>query len=152
FVDNEEKTSISLTSIEQTLFAAQIEQAAGRDRAAIQMTQRVRNAIDTSELGAYLKLHAMRADLIEGNSTLHAGNPAAALPLLQRALATRRALLATSSPEIADAQVALADCYLALGQRAAAQGLANEALAIHAAHAQLGEQYRGPLRDLQRRL
>ncbi len=152
FVDTEEGTSISLTSNEQSLFAAQIEQAAGRDSAATQLTQRVRSAIAKSGLGAYLQWHAMRADLIEGKATLHAGNPAAALPLLQRALATRKALLATSSPDIADAQVALADCYVALGQVKQAQALATDALAIHAEHKELGEQYRAPLRELQRRL
>ncbi len=74
-----------------------------------------------------------------------------ALPHLERALALRQPQFA-SSLLLAEAQVALADCKLRLGDVAAARALLAKAKAIHAANRELGQQFRKPLRDLEQRL
>jgi serine/threonine-protein kinase len=74
-----------------------------------------------------------------------------ALPHLERALELRQAQFA-SSPRLAEAQIALADCKLRLGDVAGARALLARAITIHAANLELGEQYRKPLRDLTERL
>jgi tetratricopeptide (TPR) repeat protein len=74
-----------------------------------------------------------------------------ALPHLERALALRQPQFA-SSPLLAEAQVALADCKLRLGDEAAARALLAQAKRIHAANRELSPQFRQPLRDLEQRL
>ncbi|HUQ11999.1 MAG TPA: tetratricopeptide repeat protein, partial [Steroidobacteraceae bacterium] len=74
-----------------------------------------------------------------------------ALPHLERALALRQPQFA-SSPLLAEAQLALADCKLRLGDAAAARTLLTRAKTIHAANRQLAERFRQPLRDLEQRL
>ena len=74
-----------------------------------------------------------------------------ALPHLERALELRQTQFA-SSPRLAEAQIALADCKLRLGEVAGALALLTQAKAIHAANGELGEQFRKPLRDLGERL
>jgi serine/threonine-protein kinase len=56
------------------------------------------------------------------------------------------------SPKLAETEIALAQCLLDLQQAAEAKSLAARARAIHTAHKELGEQYRQPLRELERRL
>jgi tetratricopeptide (TPR) repeat protein len=74
-----------------------------------------------------------------------------ALPHLTRALELRQTQFA-SSPRLAEAQVALADCKLRLGDGAGARALLAQAKAIHAANGELAESYRKPLRELTQRL
>jgi hypothetical protein len=56
------------------------------------------------------------------------------------------------SPAIADAQIALADCLIDLGERAQAQSLFAQAKTIHARHKHLGQYVASPLSELERRL
>lgn len=148
FVDPDESMRISFTAIEQLLLNAEIELAVGHGADAAKLVQQVRGKIRKSGLDAYLEFYAMRADLIDGKAALVAGHPAEALPLLLRTLAVRERMLAPSSPRIAEAQIALAECHWAQGDFGQAQSLAVAATAIHARHQSLGEQYRRPLREL----
>ncbi len=152
FVDPDETMGISFTATEKMLLTAKVDLAERSTAEAARLAQRVRGEVNKSGLDAYLKFYAMRADLIEGQAALLDGRPASALPLLRRALATREEVLAPSSPVIAETQIALAECYLALGQPALARKLAAAANAIQAGHRELGEQYREPLRRLERAL
>ena len=149
FVDRDESLGISLTLIELWLLTAEVDLAAGRSTPATELAQRVRDKIEASGHDAYHVFYTIRADLVEGEAALQAARPATALSLLQRTLAVREKLLAPSSPRIAEAQIVLAECYLALGQFKQAQSLAVAATAIHATHPALGEHYRRPLRQLQ---
>ncbi len=151
-VDPDESMGISFTGIQQLLFTAEVDLAAGRARSATEVAKRVRGKIETSGLSQYLSFYTMRADLIEGSAALLDNHPTAARPLLQRTLAVREKLLAPASPRIAEAQIALAECYLALGDVKQAQSLAVAATAIHTMHRELGEHYRRPLRQLQAKL
>jgi eukaryotic-like serine/threonine-protein kinase len=152
FVDPDETLGISFTATEQWLLSAEIDLAAGRGASATELARRVRGKLASSRLEDYLAFYAMRADLIEGRAALQAHDPDAALPLLQRTLSMRERLLAPSSLRIAEAQVALAECNLALGHALEARSLADAATATHAVHAEIGQQYRVPLDRLKNQL
>ncbi|MFC4821312.1 protein kinase domain-containing protein [Dokdonella ginsengisoli] len=111
-----------------------------------------RAEIEGSGQAGYLKRQASSADLLDGLALSGMGDASGALQPLQRALAAREELLLPMSQEIAEAQIALAECRLALGQLAPARELATRAQAIHSRHKELGEQYREPLRRLLQRL
>ncbi|MEP7096635.1 MAG: serine/threonine-protein kinase [Dokdonella sp.] len=149
FVDHDETHGFSNTEIERWLLEAEVDLEAGHATLASGLAKRVRIAIEQSGLAAYLDFHAMRADLIEGKAALQNNQPAVALPLLQRTLKVREKLLDPSSPRIAEAQIALAECHLALNEKPQAQALALSAKAIHAQHKDLGDPYRQSLRKLQ---
>jgi tetratricopeptide (TPR) repeat protein len=86
-----------------------------------------------------------------GQALTATDHAAEALPHLERALTLRQPQFA-SSPLLAEAQIALADCKLALGDTGAARALLARAKGIHAANRELGEQFRAPLRDVERRM
>ncbi len=93
-----------------------------------------------------------RIDFYEGMARLDKGDSGNALPLLQAALAAREELSLPTSPYLAEVQIAVAECQLALGHVAQARELAARAQAIHAQHKELGEHFREPLRRLLQRL
>lgn len=152
FVDPDESRGISFAAIEQWLLLAEAELTAGNDEAAAELTRRVRERITDSGLAKYLPFYQSRADLFEGEALLHQKRCTTALPLLQRALITRQAVVDANSPGISEIQIALADCYLDLGDTSRATVFADEARVIQLSHTQLGEQYRQPLRQLEERL
>ncbi|MEO7755369.1 MAG: tetratricopeptide repeat protein, partial [Dokdonella sp.] len=152
FADPDETFGMSATAIERWLLEAEVDLSAHRGDLATELSQRVRNKLAKNDMDAYLGFYAMRADLIEGEAALQDNHPQAALPLLQSSLRIREKLLDPSSPKIAEAQIALARCHLAMGELKQAQTLATSATAIHSLHKELGEQYRQPLRELQAQL
>jgi serine/threonine-protein kinase len=149
FVDPAEPSTFPFTAIERDLARAEVALVSGQPAVAEPLARSVRERIERSGLGDYLGWYALRSDFIEGQALLQKGQPASAAPLLKRALETRERLLAPASPKVAEAQVALARCALAMGDVAQARALAMSAVAIHARHAHLGEPYRAPLRELQ---
>ena len=82
-----------------------------------------------------------------GRALTETGRAAEALPHLERVLALRQPQFA-ASPRLAEAQIALAECKLRLGDIAGAKALVDKARVIHAANRDLGEQYRAPLREV----
>ena|SRR6266403_5475065 len=81
------------------------------------------------------------------------GQPVSARPDFERALGLFQELYDRArSPDIADAQIALANCNLELGQPGRAQALFVSAEAIQATHRELAVQYTEPLRKLRARL
>jgi len=82
-----------------------------------------------------------------GRALVAADRAPEALPHLERALALRQTQFATS-PRLAEAQIALAECKLVLGDGDASRALFAKAQAIHAANRELGRQYRQPLETL----
>jgi tetratricopeptide (TPR) repeat protein len=85
-------------------------------------------------------------DLGRAQTQLH--DLAGAGASLERALALRVANEQPRSPWIGEAEVALGELRLAAGDRAGGARLAAQAAAIFAAHAELGPQFRAPLRRL----
>ncbi|MEO8672769.1 MAG: serine/threonine-protein kinase [Tahibacter sp.] len=145
-VDADESLGISFTAIEQSLARADVELASGHAEVAAQLAGQVRDKMDKSHLSTFLPFYVIRADLIQGQAALLAQRPADALPVLQRTLDMRVALLAPTSPRIAEAQIALARCQSALGENEKADALAKAAADILATHPRVGSQYREPLR------
>lgn len=94
----------------------------------------------------------VRLWLIHSEALRVSGNPKSAGDFAQRALDASKQYDDSHAPSIAAAQIALANCYLDLGDKAKAQALAEEAHAIHATHKELGPQYREPLKQLETRL
>jgi serine/threonine-protein kinase len=86
-----------------------------------------------------------------GRALQAAGRSQEALPHLERVLELRQTQFARS-PKLAEAQIALADCQLSLGDAAASRALFTKAKAIHAANRELSDFYRKPLRELERKL
>jgi tetratricopeptide (TPR) repeat protein len=152
FVDVDRTNGISFTATEKMLTTAEVDLAAGLPGQSTVVAREVRADLEASGLIEYLDFPAARADFIEGLAALRNNHPDLALPLLLRALDTRKGLMAASSPRIAEVQIALAACRLALGQREAAESMALAAETIHALHEELGQQFRKPLADLRTRL
>lgn len=87
-----------------------------------------------------------------GKTLLGAGRHAAARGPIERALAWRTANDAASSPWVADAGVAWAQCLLALGDSVRSRAAAARASTIYGAHTPVGEHFTRPLQELLRTL
>ncbi len=91
------------------------------------------------------------AELRLGQARQHNGEALAAKVDLERALALRQATEAPGSPWLAEAQIALADCLIDLGERKPARALLGQARAIHAMHAELGGHFKEALASVSAR-
>lgn len=89
--------------------------------------------------------------LLLGRALMMAGRAADGLPHFERALQLRLTQSPTS-PRLAEAQVALAECKWTLGDIPASRALLAKARVIHAANPQLGARYRKPFTELNARL
>jgi serine/threonine-protein kinase len=82
-----------------------------------------------------------------GRALTASGRAAEGLPHLERALVLRQTQYAFS-PRLAEAQIALAECKLSLGDVAGSRALLAKARTIHAANRELSPQFRHPLAEL----
>ena len=103
----------------------------------------VRDYFQTLEADALLRL---------GQAQQKSGELKAARANLERALKLRAINDDPQSPWLAETGIALADCVADLGERGPAMALLAKAKAIHAAHRELGEHFKRPLRELVERL
>jgi TolA-binding protein len=92
------------------------------------------------------------ASLWLGEAQCRTGQLPAATVNLERAVQLRETIDDQNSPWISQAQIALADCLLASGNRQQSRVLAAKAAAIQRTHKELGDQFRRPLKELQARL
>ena len=106
----------------------------------------------SSALRQYYPTLESEASLELGRAQLRAGDPLAARFNLERSLSLRSANDHAASPSIAEAQIALAECFTALGEQAQARSLVKRAAAIQASHVGLGDHYKQPLLHVRRRL
>lgn len=139
---------LGLQEINNELLMAETALATNRLDDAVALASGLRSRIESSSLAGYYGYSVAQAKFIEGLARLRTGRAGGALPLLEQALADRQNSFYPKSARIAEAQVALAECELMLGDVAKARALANAAMAIEATHAELGSQYREPLRRL----
>ena len=117
------------------------------------MAAKIRMLIQESPNRRYLKYWEFRASLLEGKTDLLLHRDGEAQPLLSAAVDLGAEVLdVANSPALADAQLALAECWLALGQRSRAAPLLAAAESIHARHSRLGEHYKASLRRVKSRL
>jgi serine/threonine-protein kinase len=141
-----------LARLEQMVRSSEILLSQGEAEKAIAQAAEVRVRELTDEDRIYLKTYEARATLVEGKAHLLTRQTSQALPLLEQAVALTKQLYdAKQSPALADAEIALAGCYLDVGDRQRARELLANAKAIHATHKQLGERYKKPLRELEAR-
>lgn len=143
---------LGLAEVNNELLMAETALATGRQADAIASASGLRDRIENSPLASYYRYSITQAKFIEGLARLRTGEAREASPLLEQALVDREDSLDPTSVKIAEAQVALAESELMLGDVAKARALANAAAAIEAAHAELGSQYRAPLKRLLARL
>ena len=116
------------------------------------LSAKVMQTLSASPARDYMKSLEARAALIEGRAYLAVGRSADALPLLQRSFELRQSTLDSISPTLALTQVALAECYLDLGNREQAQALAANARKALEIHKQVSSVYTRPLQELEKRL
>jgi serine/threonine protein kinase len=139
--------------LELMVLQAELTLAQGNVPGALDLAMRARSIIAASPNRRYLKIWELRASLAAGKAKLAAALPQDAQTLLSTALDLGGEVLDTSqSPLLADAQIALAECWLDLGQRHRAAVLLTAAQSIHATHKALGEHYKKPLRRLRARM
>ena len=108
--------------------------------------------IRRSSVRDYYQILEADAALRLGQAQQRAGDPKSARLNLERAVKLREANDDAKSPWLAEAEVALADCLIDLGERKEAHALIDQAKAIHTAQAELGEHFKVPLRRVAARL
>jgi tetratricopeptide (TPR) repeat protein len=136
---------------ELTLARAQLALARGELDSALDQARGLRaSAVALRPYAAETEMHAA---LVEGQALRGAGRCAEAVQPLARAAGLAAEIYDKGvSPQLADAQVALADCEFTLGDSGQALKLAREARVVIATHARLGPQHRQPLAQLEERL
>jgi hypothetical protein len=145
--------TVSLTALQCSIQTAKAQLALNDASSVIATLTPTRDEIARSPLRPYLKSYEADTLLLTGKARLLLGQPAVARPDLERALSFFLDLYdPTRSPDVADAQVALARSLAGSGRLAEALVLARSAKRIQAVHRELSEQYREPLRELERLL
>jgi serine/threonine-protein kinase len=144
--------AMALDALKVLASRAEVALARGDGETAARLSAQVIQEISGSTQRDYLKALESRAALVEGRADLLRLHPSEALPLLQRAVELRQSMLDPISPSLAAAQVALAECYLDLGDSARSETLAAGASKAMASHRELSSQYLRPLQDLEKRL
>jgi eukaryotic-like serine/threonine-protein kinase len=112
-------------------------------------------ALDTivrSPLRERLQTLEANAALALGKALERSGDAAHARPKLEQALQLRQADAPDASPWVGEAEIALANCLLDLGDRDRARSLLSRAAAIFASHSELGAQFKNPAAALALRL
>ena len=105
-----------------------------------------------SPLRGRLQSLEAEAALVLGGAVERGGDPAQARPILEAALRLRQAGSEDSSPWVAQAEIALANCLLDVGERGRARLLYDRAAASLALQAELGAQFKNPAAALAQRL
>jgi hypothetical protein len=144
--------TLSQDALRTQVLRAEIALARHDGEAAADVAGQVTRQLSASPARVYLKWLEARSTLAEGRAELLLHRPSEALPLLERSVELREALMDANSPALADSRVALATCYLDLGDTESARTLATRAQKALAAHRELGKQHREPLRAIERRL
>jgi eukaryotic-like serine/threonine-protein kinase len=152
-VPSQGAASISRPQLVQATIRAELQLAAGNAADAAALGADVQKLIAGSVSRPYFEIWEARAALTQGRALLKSRRAADALPPLMRAVALDAELYDRErSPELSDAQIALANCYLMLGQSDQAQVLLASAERIQATHRELGTQHTEPLRRLRARI
>ena len=144
--------ALELDSLKLQVSRAENALARGEAENARRLAGQATEELSASTARDYLKWLEARAALVQGRADLQLAHPTDALQLLERAVELRQETVNVTSPALAIAQIALADCYLALGAPERAKMLAESATKAMAAHREIGRQYLQPLQELEKRL
>jgi serine/threonine-protein kinase len=127
--------------------------ANGDPKAALALALKSIAEIEGGSNQEYLAYHRYSSYQAAGQAFLMLHQAGEAAAKLRTALQLAGSLFdPRQSPKLAETEIALAQCLLDLQKVAEAKALAASARVIHSAHKELGEQYRQPLRELERRL
>jgi eukaryotic-like serine/threonine-protein kinase len=130
--------------------AAELQLASGHADLARDLAQHALANLDRSPVRSYLLLAEAQAGRVLGRALLMQGDAAAALPVLEHAVAVHRAVFdEQQSLLLVNADMALADCQAALGQRQALRRTLRIVEAIVARHRSVAASVRADLRRLQ---
>jgi serine/threonine-protein kinase len=141
--------TVSRERLDLLVARSELDLADGRSESALATAKETLALIAASPTRQYQTLWEARGTLVAGRAYLLEHQPQQALPQLLRSVELSRQLYDPQhSPELSDAQIALANCYLALDQPDESRSLLSGAEAIQATHPELGAQYKEPLRKL----
>jgi eukaryotic-like serine/threonine-protein kinase len=141
--------TVSRERLDLLVARSELDLADGRSESALATATETLALIAASPTRQYQTLWEARGALVAGRAYLLEHRPQLALPQLLRSVELSRQLYDPErSPELSDAQIALANCYLALDQLDQSRSLLSGAEAIQATHRELGVQYKEPLRKL----
>jgi tetratricopeptide (TPR) repeat protein len=144
---------VSLTALQRSIQRGKVHLARNDALSVIAELTPTRDQIAVSPQRPYLKAYEADALLLIGKARQMVAQTAAARPALEGALSLSLELYdADMSPDVADAEIALAKSLAADGHLDEARTLAQRAEHIQATHPALGLQYRKPLRELERAL
>lgn len=149
---NAELLPLRLEELERDIVLAHAYLSLGDVPRARSIAEESLKQVVSSALRQYYPTLESEASLELGRAQLRAGDPLAARLNLERSLSLRSANDHAASPSIAEAQIALAECFTALGEQAQARSLVKHAAAIQASHIGLGDHYKQPLLHVRRRL
>ncbi len=122
--------------------------AQGNPNAAIRVAGALRHRASSSAEFNYLAETEASAALFEGRAWMMLHQPERALTLLEKSVEIRTAVFDQDSPALADADVALAECELEMGNRDTAIKRASDAKTIIARHPRIGRQHYDLVKDL----
>ncbi len=134
-------TKLSRSLLRNFYWRAKLALARKDPGSAADLATRGLKLIESSGLGEYLREWQTRFMLQRGNADLLGENPSEALPQLKQALAEEMEIYDAASPDLALGRIALANCYLDLGQRSQAAQLFDQAASIRRDHKHLGHEY-----------
>jgi tetratricopeptide (TPR) repeat protein len=141
--------SLTRMDIREVLLVAECARLSGDAENAAAIARRIHEAIQAAAARRYFAVYEAKAALSEAKALVTLHRASEALPLAQAAVTQLSSLYDRGrSPELSDAQIVLANCYLMLHQADQARSLLASAEAIQATHRELGAQYTEPLRKL----
>ena len=135
-----------------TLGISRVQLADGQSSAAVKAAQSVLDKIVASPHKDTLLIQEAAAQLQLGLALTQTRRPTLALPHLLRATELHQEMDADQSPWLAQARVALAECYADLGEQDSAKALLAKASSAFKARAQVSPQFTKSYRDAQKRL
>jgi tetratricopeptide (TPR) repeat protein len=125
------------------IIGAQAELSLEHTASAVSAAREALDLIVRSPLRDRYQALEANAALALGRALEHSGDFAQARPNLERALRLREDNAESGSPWVGEAEVALANCLLDLGDRIRARSLFDKAAAAFASHREVGTQFKG---------
>jgi eukaryotic-like serine/threonine-protein kinase len=149
---NAAQLPLVLDDIGARIIRAQAEESSGRSAEAINTAREALDTIVRSPLRERVQSLEANAALVLGRAMERSGDAAHARVNLARALQLREASTLGASPWVGEAQIALANCLLDLGDRVRARSLAAKAAVNFASQPEIGAQFKSPAAALARRV
>lgn len=138
--------------VEGQLLLSQAHLLMGDASQALVVAQRALAHIQNSSVRSYYSALEAEALLRLGQAETALGNSGLACSNLERALELRAGMDQANSPRIAEVAIALAQCLILRKDLKTSAALMSRARAIHASNRELGEHWKRPVYDAERRL